>query len=94
MQQAGLKSDIRHAVDLGCSTGLSTLELHTAFPEAQITAVDLSPHFIAVAQVTQQQRQVHGSTASATPLALALRTQGSGMNCWEYLYFVLKPSSS
>lgn len=57
-QRAGLSSDIRHAVDLGCSTGLSTLELHDTFPDAQLTAVDLSPHFIAVATVTQRRRQV------------------------------------
>lgn len=59
LQQARFATDIRHAVDLGCSTGLSTLELHDAFPDAQLTAVDLSPHFIAVATVTQRQRQVH-----------------------------------
>lgn len=58
MQQAGVSSDIRHIIDLGCSTGLSSLELHKTFPSAHITAVDLSPHFIAVAKVTQQQRQV------------------------------------
>ena len=94
MEQAGVKSDIRHAVDLGCSTGLSTLELHTAFHEAQITAVDLSPHFIAVAQVTQQHRQVHGTTASETTLTLALQTQALGMNCWEYVHTAQKQSPS
>lgn len=58
MQEASVSTDIRTAVDLGCSTGLSTLELHAAFPEAQITALDLSPYFIAVANHDQQQRQV------------------------------------
>ena len=58
MQQASVSSDIRHIVDLGCSTGLSSLELHKTFPSAQITAIDLSPHFVAVAKGTQQLRQV------------------------------------
>ena len=58
MQGASVSTDIRTAVDLGCSTGLSTLELHAAFPNAQITALDLSPYFIAVAKHDQQQRQV------------------------------------
>ena len=58
MQEACMNTDVRHAVDLGCSTGLSTLELHHAFPEAQITAVDLSPYFITVAKHDQRHRQV------------------------------------
>jgi len=62
MQEACINTDIRHAVDLGCSTGLSTLELHHAFPEAQITAVDLSPYFITVAKHDQRHRQVRQCT--------------------------------
>lgn len=58
MQEARVNTDVRRAVDLGCSTGLSTLELHHAFPEAQIMAVDLSPYFITVAKHDQRLRQV------------------------------------
>ncbi|KAL0049057.1 hypothetical protein WJX82_005201 [Trebouxia sp. C0006] len=58
MQEVHVNTDVRHAVDLGCSTGLSTLELHHAFPEAQITAVDLSPYFITVAKHDQRHRQL------------------------------------
>lgn len=58
MQQAGVKQDIKQIVDLGCSTGLSSLELNRAFPQAQITAVELSPYFLAVAKFAQRQRQV------------------------------------
>lgn len=58
MQSASVSTDIQTAVDLGCSTGLSTSELHAAFPQAHITALDLSPHFIAVAKHDQQQRKV------------------------------------
>ena len=43
-------------VDLGCASGLSTLELSRCFPEADILGIDLSPYFLAVANVLQQQR--------------------------------------
>ena len=37
--------------------GLSTLELRHAFPEAEILGLDLSPHFLAVGQYLQRQRE-------------------------------------
>ncbi|OLP17985.1 SAM-dependent methyltransferase [Leptolyngbya sp. 'hensonii'] len=37
-------------VDLGCSVGMSTFALQTAFPGARVTGVDLSPYFLAIAQ--------------------------------------------
>ena len=37
----------RNILDLGCSTGLSTLKLHSTFPSAKITGLDLSPYFLA-----------------------------------------------
>ena len=40
-----------------CMAGLSTLELQRAFPGARIVALDLSPHFLAVARHLQRQRQ-------------------------------------
>lgn len=40
---------IRTAVDLGCGVGMSTFALQDTFPEAQLTGVDLSPHFLAIA---------------------------------------------
>lgn len=42
-------------VDLGCSVGMSTFALQAVYPEAQITGVDLSPYFLAVAQYRSQQ---------------------------------------
>ncbi|KAL3140414.1 hypothetical protein ABBQ38_004674 [Trebouxia sp. C0009 RCD-2024] len=65
MQQAGVKQDIKQIVDLGCSTGLSSLELNRAFPQAQITAVELSPYFLAVAKFAQRQRQ---DSSNAEPI--------------------------
>jgi len=37
----------RRVVDIGCSTGLSTLKLHNSFPSADIIGIDLSPYMIA-----------------------------------------------
>ncbi|BAC91418.1 class I SAM-dependent methyltransferase [Gloeobacter violaceus] len=37
-------------LDIGCSVGMSTFALQTAYPEAQVTGLDLSPHFLAVAR--------------------------------------------
>ena len=71
MQEVSVSTDIRTAVDLGCSTGLSTLELHSAFPGAQVTALDLSPYFIAVANHDQQQRQVCAEQICLACLLLA-----------------------
>ncbi|MEM9772129.1 MAG: class I SAM-dependent methyltransferase [Cyanobacteria bacterium P01_D01_bin.73] len=36
--------------DLGCSVGMSTFALQDTFPRAQLTGIDLSPHFLAVAR--------------------------------------------
>lgn len=44
-------------VDLGCSVGMSTLALQDAYPQAEVTGVDLSPYFLAVARDRSHQRQ-------------------------------------
>lgn len=49
---------VRDIVDLGCATGLSSLALAKEFPEASVTGIDASPHFLAVGRYEQQQRQV------------------------------------
>ena len=36
-------------LDIGCSVGMSTFSLHSAYPSAKITGLDLSPHFLAIA---------------------------------------------
>ena len=44
-------------LDLGCSVGMSTFALQALYPQAQITGVDLSPYFLAIAQYRTEQRQ-------------------------------------
>lgn len=51
-------------LDLGCSVGISTCALQTAYPQAQMTGVDLSPYFLAVAryrsgQLSQERSPLH-----------------------------------
>ncbi len=43
-------------LDLGCSVGMSSFALQDTYPHAEITGVDLSPYFLAVAQYNSQQR--------------------------------------
>lgn len=54
-------------LDLGCSVGMSTFALQAAFPQAQITGLDLSPYFLAIANYRSQQRQVTESTSNFHP---------------------------
>ncbi len=54
-----LKSQInepRNILDLGCSVGMSTFALQGVYPQAEITGLDLSPYFLAVARYNSQQR--------------------------------------
>jgi ubiquinone/menaquinone biosynthesis C-methylase UbiE len=64
-------------LDLGCSVGMSTFALQTTYPLANITGLDLSPYFLAVANYRTQQRsqgnqygvQANFLAAPATPLS-------------------------
>ncbi len=47
--QEKLTSPPKRIVDLGCGVGMSTLTLQDIYPQAQITGIDLSPYFLAVA---------------------------------------------
>jgi len=43
-------------IDLGCSSGLSTLKLHDSFPSARIIGMDLSPYYLSVANLQLRER--------------------------------------
>ncbi|NJN21850.1 MAG: class I SAM-dependent methyltransferase [Leptolyngbya sp. RL_3_1] len=53
--KANLATAPTNIVDLGCGVGMSSETLQGTFPDAQLTGVDLSPYFLAVAQYRQQQ---------------------------------------
>lgn len=50
-------------VDMGCSTGLSTRWLAAQFPAAQVTGLDLSPYFLAVAELERRRAVAGGPPA-------------------------------
>ena len=52
---AKVKKQPRHILDLGCGTGSSTLMLKQAFPEAEVTGLDLSPYMLTMAEYKGQQ---------------------------------------
>lgn len=54
-------------LDVGCAIGLSSQELASAFPGAEITGVDLSPHMVAVGSYLQRQREA--AAAAGGPAA-------------------------
>ncbi len=54
--KAQLPEDPQNIVDLGCSVGLSTFSLQDIYPNAQMTGVDLSPYFLAVALYNSQKQ--------------------------------------
>ncbi|WIA18673.1 hypothetical protein OEZ85_003377 [Tetradesmus obliquus] len=43
-------------LDIGCSTGISSCWYQAAWPDADITGLDLSPYFLAVAELEEQRR--------------------------------------
>ncbi|CAK9259820.1 unnamed protein product [Sphagnum jensenii] len=51
-------------LDVGCSTGESTQALAAGFPDAELVGLDLSPHFLAVAQYMQKKRVASGKPGS------------------------------
>jgi len=47
-------------LDFGCSVGMSTFALKKLYPESQITGLDLSPYYLAIAQYRTRKNQVGG----------------------------------
>ncbi|NJN60929.1 MAG: class I SAM-dependent methyltransferase [Coleofasciculaceae cyanobacterium RL_1_1] len=54
-------------VDLGCSVGLSTFRIHDRYPTAQMTGIDLSSYFLAVAMYRDAERQAERQAEPNTP---------------------------
>eukprot|EP00262_Sarcandra_glabra_P020353 TRINITY_DN8059_c0_g1_i1.p1 TRINITY_DN8059_c0_g1~~TRINITY_DN8059_c0_g1_i1.p1 ORF type:complete len:368 (-),score=53.30 TRINITY_DN8059_c0_g1_i1:192-1295(-) len=50
-------STINDILDIGCSIGASTRFLADRFPSAQVTGLDLSPYFLAVAQYKEKTKE-------------------------------------
>lgn len=72
--QSHLPQPPQRILDLGCSVGMSTFALQDLYPQAEITGLDLSPYFLAIAHYnSQSQPQRHQikwlhAAAEAVPL--------------------------
>jgi ubiquinone/menaquinone biosynthesis C-methylase UbiE len=55
--QEKLTAQPQDILDIGCSVGMSTFSLQSAYPQAKITGLDLSPYYLAVANYRARQRQ-------------------------------------
>ena len=53
--QEKINTSPNNILDLGCGVGMSTAALQETYPNAQLTGVDLSPYFLAVAKYRAEQ---------------------------------------
>lgn len=75
--QAALPTPPAAIADFGCSVGMSTFALQDLYPAAQLTGVDLSPYFLAVAHYQTQQRQ--GETRLPAPQWVNAPAEATGL---------------
>jgi hypothetical protein len=66
-------------VDMGCSTGISTRWFRKMNPQADIVGLDLSPYFLAVAQLEEQCGAAAGNQQKAIRCAVGWPWDSS---CW------------
>jgi ubiquinone/menaquinone biosynthesis C-methylase UbiE len=55
----------RDVLDVGCSTGVSTRWLAAEYPAAEVLGLDLSPHFLAVAELREREFEAAAGGALA-----------------------------
>ncbi len=55
--QAQIAEPPRRILDLGCGVGMNAFALQQVYPEAEMTGLDLSPYFLAIARYQAQRRQ-------------------------------------
>ena len=70
---AAIEGKPQYILDLGCGTGSSTLILKQAFPQADVTGLDISPYMLAMAEYKAKQTDLainwQQGLAEATKLA-------------------------
>lgn len=54
MSEVGCR-EVQTALDAACSAGISTRSLAKKFPDAQVIGMDLSPYFLAVAELREEE---------------------------------------
>ncbi|MBW4661456.1 MAG: class I SAM-dependent methyltransferase [Drouetiella hepatica Uher 2000/2452] len=75
VMQPAIATPPQDILDLGCSVGMSTFALQDIYPHAQITGLDLSPYFLAIAQyraqnVVSTEKPIHWLHAAAESTGL------------------------
>lgn len=67
-----IDSEPQDILDVGCGAGLSTFALQAIYPQAQLTGLDLSPYFLAIAQYQSQQQNpsIHWRHCAAEDIQL------------------------
>jgi ubiquinone/menaquinone biosynthesis C-methylase UbiE len=78
MLAAALPRPPARILDLHCTVGLSSFALQEAFPQAVITALDFSPHYLAVARHRQRSGGI-SAWRHALPEATGLPSRGFGL---------------
>jgi ubiquinone/menaquinone biosynthesis C-methylase UbiE len=66
-----LSIEPKNILDLGCSVGMSTFALQELYPDAQLTGVDLSPYFLAIAHYNDKHNKINWVNAAAESTGLA-----------------------
>ena len=69
---------VQRAVDAGCAGGESTRWLADSYPEAQVTGVDISAHFLALAELRRRWGLDHGLGYGCTDQAFSLQEGACG----------------
>ncbi|DBB17542.1 TPA: hypothetical protein ACH3X3_002600 [Trebouxia sp. C0006] len=81
---------VKSAVDVACAAGLSTRSLADRFPGAKVQGLDLSPHFLALAELRCRQAEAASPAASTSYLhanaeAMPLDDRSQDMVAASYL---------
>jgi ubiquinone/menaquinone biosynthesis C-methylase UbiE len=63
--QANIPQAPQQIVDIGCSVGMSAVAIQSAYPQSQITGIDLSPYFLTVANYRHGDKNIEWVHAAA-----------------------------
>jgi ubiquinone/menaquinone biosynthesis C-methylase UbiE len=65
-------------LDIGCSVGMSTFSLQKTYPQAQITGLDLSPYFLAIARY-QSAKSGQSAKSATAPTWIHAAAEATGL---------------
>ncbi|WP_019500193.1 class I SAM-dependent methyltransferase [Pseudanabaena sp. PCC 6802] len=71
-----IQSPPQDILDIGCSVGMSTFALQAVYPQANLTGLDLSPYFLAIANYNHRERQTTAPTKNIKWVHAAAESTG------------------